>query len=68
MPDPLDNLKATGDTHDPKLDSPAERSGVKPEERRDGGAAADDTGDIKDKEAGTSDSYGDTRDSGERPR
>ena len=65
MPDPLDNLKATGDTHDPKLDSPADRSGVKPEERRDGGPAA---GDIKDKEAETSDSYGDTRDSGERPK
>jgi hypothetical protein len=62
MPDNKDNAKATGDTHLPDLDVADDppkaeytRSATEPENG------------IKDKEAETSNSYGNTRDSGERP-
>jgi hypothetical protein len=64
MPDPKDNAKATGDTHLPDLDSDQDESAPKAEYQRSGGTP--DAG-IKDKEAPTSNSYGHTRDSGERP-
>jgi hypothetical protein len=63
MPDPKDNAKATGDTHLPDLDD----GDATPDDRLpdDGASAAG--GEIKDKDAKTSNSYGNTRDSGERP-
>jgi hypothetical protein len=65
MPDPKDNTKATGDIHQPDLDSPADEDAPKAEYQRSGTAQG---GEIKDKEAETSNSYGNTRDSGERPQ
>jgi hypothetical protein len=64
MPDPKDNAKATGDTHLPDLDSGDDQDAPKAEYKRSG--SNPDQG-IKDKEATTSNTYGHTRDSGERP-
>lgn len=57
MPNPRDKTKATGDTHLPEIES----DDLEQESRPQGG-------EIKDRDAETSDSYGDTRDSGERPK
>jgi hypothetical protein len=65
MPDPKDNAKATGDTHLDDLDSADDQDAPKAEYTRSG--SAPDEG-IKDKDARTSNSYGHTRDSGERPK
>jgi hypothetical protein len=58
------------DPNDPKLEPEDEtrqkQQRSQPETQQDGGTAQG--GEIKDKEAETSDSYGNTRDSGERPR
>lgn len=56
MPDPQDKMKRDGE---------AGQSAPQAEQRRDGGQPG---GEIKDKEAETSDSYGDTRESGEEPK
>ena len=57
------------DTKDPNLereqDTRRNQQRSQPDAQQDGGAAQG--GEIKDKDAETSDSYGDTRDSGERP-
>ena len=66
MPDPKDNAKLTGDTHQPDLDSPADDDAPAAEYTRTG--KPQHGGEIKDKEADTSTSYGNTRDSGERPK
>ena len=59
MPDPKDqDIEREEDTRRKQQRS-------QPETQQDGGAAQG--GEIKDKEADTSDSYGNTRDSGERP-
>lgn len=62
MPDAKDNTKLTGDTHLPEVASDLPRGNEDVRKQPPAG------GDIKDKEAGTSDSYGKTRDSGERPK
>jgi len=61
MPDPKDNQKATGDTHDPDLDTGAGQENPRAQDRQ---GLTPRGGQIKDKEADTSDSYGDTRDTG----
>lgn len=63
MPSPKNKLKATGDTHLPDVESEfavEQRREEKADEER--GQA---TGELKDKDAKTSNSYGNTRDSGE---
>jgi hypothetical protein len=83
MPNPKDNAKATGDVHLPEIESEdLEQQGAHPkgagtpgtQERHrnaDGSGSpprgGNHGGEIKDREAPTSDSYGDTRDSGEEP-
>lgn len=67
MPDAKDNAKLTGDTHLPDLESEADENAPAAEYQR-SGTAQNKGGEIKDKEAPTSDSYGTTRDSGERPK
>jgi hypothetical protein len=57
MPDPKNNHKATGDTHLPEIEEEDLERQSRPN-----------AGEIKDKDAETSDSYGHTRDSGERPK
>jgi hypothetical protein len=57
MPDPKDNAKATGDTHLPEVEAEDLDTQTRPH-----------AGEIKDRDAETSDSYGHTRDSGERPK
>jgi hypothetical protein len=62
MPDPKNNTKMTGDTHLPDTESEFNTEEANPQgagENRKGGV-------LKDREAQTSDSYGETRDSGER--
>ena len=66
MPDAKDNAKLTGDTHLPDLESEADENAPAAEYNR-SGTAPKAGGQIKDKDAPTSDSYGGTRDSGERP-
>ncbi len=63
MPDGKNNTKLTGDTHLPEVaeELPQANQDVSKQPPQGGG-------EIKDKEAETSDSYGKTRDSGERPK
>jgi hypothetical protein len=65
MPSPKDKSKLTGNTHLPDIDEGTqdEQSGQAANETRQSSGG----GEIKDKEAETSNSYGNTRDSGERP-
>jgi hypothetical protein len=67
MPNAKDNAKLTGDTHLPDVgDETAQAAeGQEQDEQRN---SAGQGGQIKDKEAPTSNSYGNTRDSGERPK
>jgi hypothetical protein len=64
MPNPKDKAKASGDVHLPEVESEdlLQREDSRPE------GAGNPDGQIKDREAPTSDSYGDTRDSGEQPK
>lgn len=55
MPNPNGKAKATGDTHLPEIESEDFDRESNPQ-----------AGEIKDRDAKTSDSWGDTRDSGER--
>ena len=79
MPDPKDNAKLTGNTHQPDLDSADDEDAPAAEYTRSGArqgggkgstgsASGSGSGEIKDKEAETSNTYGTTRDSGERPK
>lgn len=65
MPSPKDKAKLTGDTHLPDIDEGLDTDGSGPQAADDDGRQRG--GEIKDKEAETSNSYGNTRDSGERP-
>ena len=81
MPNPKDNGKATGDTHLPEIEadefaeqeSHPEGTGTEgtqarersPEGEGSPGRGGRHAGVLKDRDAPTSDSYGDTRDSGE---
>ena len=62
MPNPNNKLKATGDTHLPDVESEFSVEQRREEKNDDERGQA---GDLKDKDAKTSDSYGNTRDSGE---
>jgi hypothetical protein len=64
MPNAKDNAKLSGDTHLPDLDG----GDATPDDRVPGERGNAAGGEIKDKEAETSNSYGHTRDSGERPQ
>ena len=65
MPSPKNKAKLTGDTHLPDIDESLETDESSAQAANDGGRESG--GEIKDKEARTSNSYGNTRDSGERP-
>jgi hypothetical protein len=80
MPDPKNNAKMTGDTHLPDVESEfsveernAQAAGADGTQDRAGdsggegnpGRGGKKAGELKDKDAQTSDSYGNTRDSGE---
>lgn len=66
MPNAKDNAKLTGDTHLPDVgDETAPMADEGQGEERGGTGQG---GEIKDKDARTSNSYGNTRDSGERPK
>ena len=81
MPNAKDNAKMTGDTHLPDVESelPLQEGGTgvgaagsasargESEDPGHPGRGANKGGEIKDKDADTSDSYGHTRDSGETP-
>jgi hypothetical protein len=63
MPNPRDKAKASGDVHLPEVESDdLQQQDPRPE------SAGNPDGRIKDREAPTSDSYGNTRDSGEQPK
>ena len=82
MPNPRDNAKASGDVHLPEIESDdLDTQGAHPEGTGTEGSQArqrsaegegaparggNHGGEIKDRDAPTSDSYGDTRDIGER--
>jgi len=84
MPNPRDKAKATGDVHLPEVESEdLQNQGAHPEgtgtpgtqerHRNTGGGGSpprggNHAGVIMDREAPTSDSYDDTRDSGEEPK
>jgi hypothetical protein len=65
MPGPKDKTKLTGDTHLPDLDDGVEPDAPAADDDRTAGTPG---GEIKDKDAETSNSYGNARDSGERPK
>lgn len=63
MPDAKDNAKATGDTHPPELDRT--KGSAQDTDEATPGRGINQAGFIKDRDAPTSDSYGNTRDAGE---
>lgn len=63
MPDAKDNAKLTGDTHLPEIEDDLPQSNEDLRKRPPGNG-----GEIKNKDAETSASYGNTRESGERPK
>ena len=62
MPNPNDKAKMTGDTHLPDTESEFNVEEANPQ----GAGENRKAGVLKDRDAPTSDSYGDTRDSGEQ--
>jgi hypothetical protein len=71
MPDPKDNAKLTGNTHQPDLDSADDEDAPAAEYTRSGarrgsGKGRSGSGDSKDKDAEAGNTAGTTRDSGER--
>lgn len=69
MPDAKDNAKATGDIHLPEIEADDLDQQSRPRAGEIKGELKDESaGEIKDRDAETSNSYDHTRDSGERPK